>query len=455
MNTRTPWQQDTFKEVTQWMKQRPSHIIGDVTARDGIQAIPWYHIPSKENRAQWATSMIHAGIPHIEIGFPVIDRDPETLAVRHVVEQVRHLSGGIFVLARLNEHDIEQCKKVLEWTRYGGIHTFIGTSPEHRACIGKTEEQIIQAIRERVKQIRDAWYMAQFSAEDATRTEDEFLARVYAEAVSAWAQILNVPDTVWCSDTDSYLQKLEVVRSVSGNAIISTHCHNDMSFGEANPTMAIKRWLADKIEGTIFGIWERTGNTDLTSLIITLSTHPEYREQVTNLIKEGNSLSKVIELVEAATWYTSRPVQPWYGFDALINRSWVHQAKVAKMKTSYLWVDPERFGLRDRNTIDVWPLSGKAGIEHLLRELRIPFKIDDLAEITQLIRAIFSPDTNVQDIAKMYPTLHEDKINKLSNDVQAIRRETRMLIPTVSRQKQWRKATHAIIRKVVEYYSHG
>ena len=98
-----------------------------MTARDGIQAVPWYHMPTKENRASWAKAMIKAGIPHIEIGFPVIDGDPETIAVRHVVEETRKLAGGI----------------------------------------------------------RDAGYMAQFSAEDATRTEDGFLRRVYAEAVSA------------------------------------------------------------------------------------------------------------------------------------------------------------------------------------------------------------------------------------------------------------------------------
>ena len=93
MNTMTPGQHNTFHEVTRWMKHPPSHIIGDVTARDGIQAVPWYHMPSKENRASIARKMIQAGIPHIEIGFPVMDGDSETLAVRHVVEQTRDLAG--------------------------------------------------------------------------------------------------------------------------------------------------------------------------------------------------------------------------------------------------------------------------------------------------------------------------------------------------------------------------
>ncbi len=83
---------NTQREVTPWLSETPSHIIGDVTARDGIQAIPWYHVPTKEQRAQLARKMMQAGIPHIEIGFPVIDGDPETLAVRHVVEQTRNIT---------------------------------------------------------------------------------------------------------------------------------------------------------------------------------------------------------------------------------------------------------------------------------------------------------------------------------------------------------------------------
>jgi 2-isopropylmalate synthase len=142
-------------------------------------------MPTKENRASWAMAMIKAGIPHIEIGFPVIDGDQETIAVRHVVEETSKLAGGIFVLARLSEGDIEQCKRVLDGAKHGGIHTFIGTSPEHRESLSMTQEQILENIGPRIRQIRDAGYMAQFSAEDATRTEDDFLRHVYAEAVSA------------------------------------------------------------------------------------------------------------------------------------------------------------------------------------------------------------------------------------------------------------------------------
>lgn len=114
MNSR----QQTQREVTSWSKEIPTPIIGDVTSRDGIQALPWYHFPDKENRARFARQIIQTGIPHIEIGFPVMSGDPETIAVRHVVEQTRDLAAGIFTLARLRKDDINQSITTLEGAKH-------------------------------------------------------------------------------------------------------------------------------------------------------------------------------------------------------------------------------------------------------------------------------------------------------------------------------------------------
>lgn len=442
----------TQHEVTSWLQETPSHIIGDVTARDGIQAVPWYHFPTKENRAQLARQMMKAGIPHIEIGFPVMDADPETLAVRHVVEQTRDLVGGIFTLARLRSEDIEQSIRTLEGARNPGIHIFLGTSPFHREILHMSQENILATIPERVQQIRNAGMMCQFSAEDATRTEDEFLAQVYSTAEKSGAQILNVPDTVGHSDPDDYVRVLGIVRDATKSSIISAHCHNDMGCAEANAIVAIRRGLVQKIEGTIFGMGERAGNTDLSTLLIALLSHPEYREKVSHLIRHKKSLSSIMELVQAMTGYTTRPVQAGYGFDAIVNRSGVHQQKVAAMKESYVWIDPEQFGLRDRDLIDVGPLAGKAGIHHILEKLKIEYQEADLPIITGLIRSIFSPDTNIADVHRSFPQLDETEISKLSNKVQEIRLEARVLIPTVARQKEWRRKTQDIVRRAVRYF---
>lgn len=443
---------NTQREVTPWLSETPSHIIGDVTARDGIQAIPWYHVPTKEQRAQLARKMMQAGIPHIEIGFPVIDGDPETLAVRHVVEQTRNMTWAIFTLARLREDDIGQCVASLEGAKYGGVHVFVGTSPEHREALGKTQEQILAEIPSRMKQVRDAWMMCQFSAEDATRTEYDFLAQVYRVAEDSGAQILNIPDTVWFCNPDKYSEIISIVRESTRAAILSAHCHNDMSCAEANPLTAISRGLVEKIEGTIFGIGERAWNTDLVSLMMTLMQHPEYSGEVSYLLKHPKHLASLIELVQSATGYTGRPVQPGYWYDAMVNRSGVHQAKVAKMKKSYVWIDPEQFGLRDRDLVDIGPLAGKAGVEVLLKEWKIMYEEKDLSIITQLLRSIFSPDTNISDIESTFPQLDEEEITRLSDKVQEIRREARLLVPTIQRQKDWRKRTHTIMKKTVGYF---
>lgn len=443
---------DMVREVTSWTKKTPTPIIGDVTARDGIQAIPWWHIPTKEQRAQMARQMMQSGIPHIEIGFPVLDWDPETLAVRHVVEETRDLIGGIFTLARLSEKDIAKCIEVLDWAKHGGIHVFIGTSPFHRELLGKDEDQILHDIALCMRQVRDAGLMCQFSAEDATRTEPEFLTRVYQAAENNWAQILNVPDTVWYCDPDSYAETLGIVRDATNTAILSAHCHNDTSCAEASPLIALRRGLVEKVEGTVFGIGERAGNTDLVSFLMTIMSHPEYAKEVKNVMKNPRNLAILIEMVQSATGYTGRPVDAWYGFNAVTSFSGVHQAKVAKMKESYVWIDPERFWLRDRALIDIGPLSGRAGVESLLWSMKIEHKHEDIQQLTTLIRSIFSPDTNISDICRAFPQLSESEVSKLSDKVQTIRQEARVLLPTVGRQKQWRRQTHEIVRKAIGYF---
>ena len=166
---------------------------------------------------------------------------------------------------------------------------------------------------------------------------------MYKTAEKAGAQILNVPDTVGFADPDKYAEVLHAVRENTNTGVISAHCHNDMGCAEANPIVAVRRGLVEKIEGTIFGIGERAGNTDLMTCMMVLMQHPEYRDAVSYMVKNPRQLASLVEMVQSATGYTGRPVQPGYGFDALVNRSGVHQAKVAKMKSSYVWIDPEVF----------------------------------------------------------------------------------------------------------------
>jgi isopropylmalate/homocitrate/citramalate synthase len=208
----------------------------------------------------------------------------------------------------------------------------------------------------------------------------------------------------------------------------------------------------ERIEGTIFGIGERAGNTDLITLMMTLMQHPEYSSQIAHLVKNSKKLAHLIETVQSATGYTGRPVQPGYGFDAIVNRSGVHQAKVAKMKSSYVWIDPEMFGLRGRDLIDIGPLAGKMGVEVLLKQLKVEYREQDILTITSFLRSIFSPDTNIHDIAQTFPQLDETDITRLSDKVVEIRRESRVLMSTVARQKEWRKKTQDIVRKAIRYF---
>lgn len=116
-----------------------------------------------------------------------------------------------------------------------------------------------------------------------------------------------------------------------------------MSSAEANAQIALCRGLVEKVEGTIFGMGERAGNTDIASFIMTIMGHQKYRDKVHNVIKNPHYLARLIEMTQSATGYMGRPVNAGYGFNAVTSFSGVHQAKVARMKESYVWVDPEQF----------------------------------------------------------------------------------------------------------------
>lgn len=108
--------------------------------------------------------------------------------------------------------------------------------------------------------------------------------------------------------------------------------------------------------------------------------------------------------------------------------------------------------MRDRELIDIGPLSGKAGVEALLNSMKIPYPKQDLQKITSLIRSVFSPDTNISDVCRLFPELSESDVAKLSDKVQTIRHQARVLVPTIALQKQWRQETHNIVRKAVRYF---
>jgi len=427
--------QNTEKEI----------IIWDVTLRDGLQSLPWWHYPTSEDRAVHVQNIENIGMQHQEIGFPAIVGDPEFEACKHTIERNSGSSSTLFWLARLMPtDDIRNAHTILRWAKKSGIHTFIGTSPEHLMARNMTEKEVISLIKESVTWIVENGHIAQFSPEDATRTEKGFLLDALGAASDSGATFLNVPDTLWVHTPLEYLELIRMVRVAFPDILISVHPHDDRWAANMNAILPIREWIADKVEWTLFGIGERAGNADIWVILWDIVSAPWV-----NFTWDAEAFWSALQFFSEASGIYSKPVDPMYGTDCVMARSGIHQSAVAKMKKSYVWTRPDRLWLH-REMFGVSPLSWGWGVEQILTQSEIPFEKSALADITLFLRSIFSPDTYIQAICVHFNMLDEEEVVQLSHTVQDIRRETRTLIPTSTKVAYWNDKTLDIVRSAVE-----
>lgn len=442
----------------------PHIITSDVSCRDGKQALPWYQIPKKEILGRHVELAAQMGIPHIEIGFAAVPDDPETDAVKYIAERTGDSDVLLFSLARTVKGDIDTALKALAPAKYKGIHTFIGTSPEHMQVRQLTPEKIMEMTRRAVKQIVDAGYVCQFSPEDATRTDSSVLRDVLGVAVDEGATILNIPDTLGTASVMEYLEILKKVRAWYRDAIISIHVHNDSSSAEAIALAGVESGLADRIEGTLFGIGERAGNTDIGSILMTIisranqdarrNINSPYVAMAQNLLKNPAALSEMCGNFTEATGIHKRPTAPGYGFDALVARSGIHQAAVRGLKDTYLWMEPDKFGFEPRKKFDISPLSGKGGVEELMKEMGLNVPQEQMVNFTAYLRAIFSPDTTIEDFLNTTRFSHipREKLESLASKISEVKNEARTIRDTDTNLARWNEMTRLIIREAHKGY---
>jgi 2-isopropylmalate synthase len=466
-----------FHALTPWIPQgqKPEFIINDLTLRDGKQALPWWTLWVRKQAGKLVHQMADVGVHHVEVGFPAIPGDPETETVAHLANALKDRDMALFGLARLMRSDIETAMEALAPAKYKGIHTFIGTSDIHidsrRHTLGGHEKMsaseyrrnLLRDTREMVRMIVEAGYMSQFSPEDATRTDPAFLMDVLSAAVESGAQILNIPDTLGYADTEDYTELLAKVHKAFPDQIKSTHTHNDWSQAEMNALIPLKRGVAQRLEGTIFGIGERAGNADWTSIVLGLMSHPNprYQEMSKNLLLHPEKIGDVTSYFTHISGIYQRPVGPGHGYEAITNRSGVHQAEVAKLKKTYIWMQPHQFGYEGRPMFDITPLSGKHGVREVLLSLGIDLggtskpgdigdtiRFDDdeqLDEMTKLYRMLFTPDFDSKELHEAFPTISMKDMKALRGRCQKIREESRRMKNNESGTKDWLKQTDNII----------
>ncbi len=350
-------------------------FIFDTTLRDGEQ-VPGCQLNTVE-KIEVARTLEELGVDVIEAGFPVSSPGD----FNSVVEISKAVSNPtICALTRAVKKDIEVAADALKYARKGRIHTGIGTSYYHiKYKLRSTPDEIIKRAVDAVKYARGFVDDVEFYAEDAGRTDNEYLARVVEAVIAAGATVVNIPDTTGYCLPDEYGEKIAFLMNNVPNidkAIISTHCHNDLGMATANTVMGVKNG-ARQVEVTINGIGERAGNTSLEEIVMILKSHKDlpYYTDIDS--------TKIMSTSRLVSTLMSMPVQPnkaIVGRNAFAHSSGIHQDGVLKNRENYEIIDPHDVGIKE-SAIVLTARSGRAALKHRLELLGYKFDDKELAEI--------------------------------------------------------------------------
>ncbi|MCU0362616.1 MAG: 2-isopropylmalate synthase [Bacteroidales bacterium] len=369
-------------------------IIFDTTLRDGEQ-VPGCQLNTIE-KIEVAQALEALGVDVIEAGFPVSSPGD----FKSVVEISKAISNPVIcALTRAVKKDIEVAAESLQFAKRKRIHTGIGTSPFHiQHKIRTTPDEIIRRAADAVKYARKFTDDIEFYAEDAGRSENEYLARVIEAVIKAGATVVNIPDTTGYCLPEEYGAKIKYLMENVANidkAVISTHCHNDLGMATANTMMGIING-ARQVEVTMNGIGERAGNTSLEEIAMIIRSHHDLNLRTDINSKLIYSTSRLVSTL------MSMPVQPnkaIVGRNAFAHSSGIHQDGVLKNRENYEIIDPVEVGIRESSII-LTARSGRAALNHRLELLGFKFGKEEIDDIYHrfLILADKKKEINDEDI---------------------------------------------------------
>lgn len=339
--------------------------IFDTTLRDGEQ-VPGCQLNTVE-KVEVAKALETLGVDVIEAGFPVSSPGD----FNSVVEISKAVTWPtICALTRAVENDIKVAAEALKYAKHPRIHTGIGTSDSHiRYKFNSTREEIIERAVRSVAYAKKFVEDVQFYAEDAGRTDNEYLARVVEAVIKAGATVINIPDTTgYCLPSEFGAKIRYLMENVKGidKVVIATHCHNDLGMATANTMEGVLNG-ARQAEVTINGIGERAGNTALEEVVMAFRSHKELGIETNVNPRRITSVSRMVSSL------MNMPVQPnkaIVGRNAFAHSSGIHQDGVLKNRESYEIIDPKEVGL-DENSIVLTARSGRAALKHRLHVLGI------------------------------------------------------------------------------------
>ncbi len=345
--------------------------IFDTTLRDGEQA-PGIAL-TKAEKVEIAEQLARLGVDVIEAGFP-ISSEGEFDAVREIATSVR--GPVIAALARVTPGDIDRAAEALKGAERWRIHTFISTSQIHMEdMLRMSREQVLEGIREGVKQAVGYTDDVEFSAQDATRTELDFLLECFRVAVEAGATTINVPDTVGYAMPHEFGELVRTVRETTpDHVVISTHCHNDLGLAVANSLAGIVNG-ARQVEVAVNGIGERAGNCSLEEVAMIVRTRRDALGVTHGLtLKE---ITRTSRLVSMTTGYGVQPNKAVVGSSAFAHESGIHQHGVLSNAATYEIMDPLEIGL-EGNRLVLGKHSGRHAFADALDKIGIQLDADHL-----------------------------------------------------------------------------
>ncbi|SCY43282.1 2-isopropylmalate synthase [Nonlabens sp. Hel1_33_55] len=351
--------------------------IFDTTLRDGEQ-VPGCKL-NTDQKVRIARRLDSLGVDVIEAGFPV-SSPGDFKSVVEISKIVKNAT--VCGLTRAVENDIKVAADSLQYAARPRIHTGIGTSDSHiKHKFKATREQIIERAYKAVSYAKSFVEDVEFYAEDAGRTDNEYLARVCEAAIKAGATVLNIPDTTGYCLPSEYGAKIKYLNeNVKGieNAILSVHCHNDLGLATANSIEGVING-ARQIECTINGIGERAGNTALEEVVMVLKQHP-YLNLDTNI--DTTQLYGLSQFVSDSMGIYTQPNKAIVGANAFAHSSGIHQDGVIKHRATYEIIDPKDVGVTE-SAIVLTARSGRAALAYRAKNVGYELTKLQLDEVYQ------------------------------------------------------------------------
>ncbi|MDH6365740.1 2-isopropylmalate synthase [Enterococcus sp. PF1-24] len=340
----------------------------DTTLRDGEQT-PGVNFNTKE-KVQIAMQLEKWGIDTIEAGFPIASPG-DFEAVEAIAKAAKRMT--VAGLARCQKKDIDRAYEALKAAKYPQIHVFLATSDVHMEYkLKMTRQEVLASIKEHVSYARSLFDKVQFSPEDASRTEREFLVEAVQVAVDAGARIINIPDTVGYSNPTEYgsIFKLMGERIRCDEEVIySSHCHDDLGMATANALAAIENG-ANRVEGTVNGIGERAGNTALEEVALALYIRKDfYQAESSIVLVETKRTSDLVSQLSGVDVPRNKAI---IGANAYAHESGIHQDGVLKNPETYEIITPQLVGV-SQNSLPLGKLSGRHAFLTRMKDLGFDF----------------------------------------------------------------------------------